>query len=135
MAETEKPLGYFFSQKKDFLVVSLSGDATPESQEVLKQCAEEIKRIRDVAFVVINMSGVSSMSREAVQFFAQIQKEARSKPAQLRICNLASEVKDRLIKLGVVRSLEIADSLDIALAHMTLAARRDSLKERGLPSK
>ncbi len=55
------------------------------------------------------------MSAEAISVLAQMQRDIRSKPAELRLCALRENIRTKLIRMGVVRGLEVVDDLKTAL--------------------
>ena len=97
------------------LVVSFTGDLNSQVLASLEVCREEVMRKSKATNVVLFFQQVESMSTEVVSWLAQMQREIRMKPAELRICGLRTNMKERLVKMGIIRGMELADDLKTAL--------------------
>lgn len=106
---------YQLSGNHSVLVVHLFGEMNDRSAPQISRCLEEISSQPHVRFVVISFSNVTQINGDAIQALVQMQKAIRSKAA-LKICAMKPEHKEKLTRLGVIRSLEIADSLREGIA-------------------
>ncbi|GEM_PF-1554509 len=120
--EDQKSFHYTFSQKNTMLVVSLCGEITSHVLPALEACRQELSSKQEVSHVVIHFQDVASISLDAIPLLAQIQREIRAKPANLRLCSLPENLRQKLVRMGVVRGLEVADDLKTALLSFTRAA-------------
>lgn len=111
MSEKRSPeFRYQLSGNYSVLVVHLFGEMNSESAPQLLRCLEEILSQEHVNFVIFSFSNVTLIGGDAVQTLAHIQRQIRTK-ASLRICAMKPQHKEKLTKLGVIRSLELANSL------------------------
>lgn len=101
---------YQLSGNYSVLVVHLFGEMNSKSAPQIGRCLEEISPQPHVKFVIFSFSNVTHINGDAVQALAQMQRDIRSKSA-LRICGMKPELKEKLTRLGVIRSLEMVDSL------------------------
>ncbi len=114
---------YFISEKNGFIVASLVGMLETASLSRLEQLGEEILKC-EFSKIVFNFRDVPTFSQDLIPVFARLQKQARGKKADLRICGLKPEIKDRLAKAGILRPHELADNLQTALLSMISAAKK-----------
>lgn len=112
--EDQKSFSYSFSQKNNMLVVSFNGEMTAQILAALEACRQELSK-KEVSCVVFYFQDVEGMSSEAISLLAQMQREIRAKPAELRLCSLKENLRTKLIRMGVVRGLEVVDDLKTAL--------------------
>jgi anti-anti-sigma factor len=121
--EDQKSLKYFFNERSQLLVVTLQGELSGRSAEILESCRKEIlERKEAINRVVLSFQEVEHISLDVIPVFAQLQREIRSMPADLRLCALKSGVREKLIRMGVVRGREVADDLKAALLSLPKAA-------------
>ncbi|WP_253696954.1 STAS domain-containing protein [Bdellovibrio bacteriovorus] len=113
--EDQKSFQYAFNQRNNMLVVSLTGEITSQVVPALEACRQELLGKKDFSRVVIYFQDVDAISLDAVPVLAQMQREIRAKPADLRLASLRESLKEKLIRMGVVRGLEVADDLKTAL--------------------
>ena len=97
------------------LVVSLIGEINSHVLPALEACRQEILSKEDVRCVVLYFQDVDSLSPDAISLLAQMQREIRSKPADLRLCSLKQSLREKLVRMGVIRGLEISEDLKAAL--------------------
>lgn len=116
---------YFISEKNGFVVASLVGLIEASSVERFEQLTQEILKV-DFSKLVLNFRDVSGLSPELIPVFAKLQKQARDKQVNLRICGLRPEIKDRLNRAGILRPHELADNLQAALQSMITLVRKAS---------
>ncbi len=111
----EKSFQYVLNIKNKMLVVSLQGDMTSYILPALEALRQEILSKKEVQCVVLYFEQVDAISSDAVPLLAQMQREIRIKPAELRLCALKVPLRERLIRMGVVRGLEVTEDLRSAL--------------------
>jgi anti-anti-sigma regulatory factor len=116
---------YFISEKNGFVVASLVGLLEEAAMKRFEQLNEDIFKI-DFSKLVINFRDVSGISNEIIPLFARLQKQARAKQADLRICGLKPDLKERLNRAGILRPHEQSDNLQAALQSMIAQVRRAS---------
>lgn len=116
---------YFISEKNGFVVASLIGLIEVDALPRFEQLAADIFK-SEFSKLVINFRDVSGLSPELIPHFARLQKQAREKQADLRICGLKPEIKDRLHRAGVLRPHELSDNLQAALQSMINYVKRAS---------
>lgn len=112
--EDQKSLFYSLTQKNRMLVVSLTGEISSNALAALESCRQEILAKKDAACIVLFFQDVESISSDAIPLLAQIQRDIRQKPAELRLC-LKEALREKLVRMGVVRGLEVAEDLRSAL--------------------
>ena len=119
---------YFISHKGPILVASLSGLVESEARDLLAQCKAEIEhRLTDnIQGVVLNFSGVTGIANDLVPFWAQLQGMIRSHSVELRLCGIEMSLKEKLMKMGIVRAAETTNSLKDALPEIIGAMKRRS---------
>lgn len=113
--EDQKSFQYSFNQKNNMLVVSLAGQITAQVLPALEACRQELLSKQEVSCVVLYFQDVDSISMDAIPLIAQMQREIRLKPASLRLCALPVGLREKLVRMGVVRGLEVAEDLKSAL--------------------
>lgn len=113
---------YSVSEKNHLLVVSFAGDLTGLVLPSLEVCRQEITAKRHITCVVLYFQQVTVISTEVVSYLAQLQREIRLKKKDLRLCGLKTNLRERLIKMGVVRGLEVVEDLKSALLSFDRAA-------------
>lgn len=116
---------YFISEKNGFVVASLVGLLEVASLERFEQLSADIFK-SEFSRLVLNFRDVSGFSPELIPNFARLQKAAREKNAELRICGLKPDIKERLNRAGVLRPHEQSDNLQSALQSMINYVRRAS---------
>ena len=104
------------------LVVSLAGEISNHVVPALEACRQEILAKEDVNCVVLYFQNVGQISPDGISMLAQIQREIRAKPANLRLCALNENLRTKLLKMGVVRGVEFTDDLKEALLSFGRAA-------------
>lgn len=122
MEDQKSLFQYSFVQKNGTLVVSLSGEMSPFILPSLEACRQEMLLKDDFRQVVFLFQGVPEISSAAIPWIAQIQREVRLRKAELRLVNLQGGIRDRLIKMGVVRGMEVSEDLKSALLSFARAA-------------
>jgi anti-anti-sigma regulatory factor len=114
--EDQKSFNYSISHKNKMLVVSFTGEEmSPVVVPALEACREEILSKGEVSQVVFYFQNVDRISNEALASFAQLQRDVRAKPADLRLCSMKVPLREKLVRMGVVRGLEVAEDLKSAL--------------------
>ncbi|MBO9665455.1 MAG: STAS domain-containing protein [Bdellovibrio sp.] len=104
------------------LVVSLTGEISSYVVPALEACRQEILAKEEVRCVVFYFQNVDQISAEAIAWLAQVQREIRAREADLRLCSLKDTLREKLVRMGVVRSLEVTDDLKTALLSFGRAA-------------
>ena len=118
----QKSFNYVISHKNDMLVVNFQGDMTSVVLPGLEACRSEILSKKEIRCVVLYFGEVGQISSDAIPLVAQIQREIRAKPADLRLVGLKENIRDRLVKMGVIRGMEISEDLRTALMSFARAA-------------
>lgn len=120
--EDQKSFQYSFNQCNNMLVVSFSGEISTPVLAALEACRQELLSKSEVRCVVLYFQDVGSISTDAIPWLAQVQRDIRLKPAEVRLCALPGALRERLVRMGVVRGLEVADDLKSALLSFSRAA-------------
>lgn len=120
--EEQKSFQYCFSQKNRMLVVTLSGEISTPVLPALEACRQELLAKSEVSCVVLYFQDVHSISADAIPWLAQLQRDIRMRPAEIRLCALRENLRERLVRMGVVRGLEVAEDLKSALLSFSRAA-------------
>ena len=97
------------------LVVSFTGELTPAVAPGLEACRQEILAKPEVKCVVFYCEEVGAVHPEAIPALAQMQREIRSRGIELRVCSLKQALREKLVRMGVVRGMEVAEDLRSAL--------------------
>jgi anti-anti-sigma regulatory factor len=119
---TDTDLQYSISEKNHMLVVTLTGDLSTASLAQLDSCRKEILGKKEVRCVVLYFQKVEQVTTDVIPFVTQLQRDIRTKPSELRLCGLKSSIRERLLKTGVIRGLEIAEDLKSALLSFSTKA-------------
>lgn len=114
MEDKKTEFQYFVAANAPFLVVSFVGPIDKHSLEKLEKCETEMNLHDNLKFIILYFRDVSNVTTEAIPALTSMQKRIREKH-QLRICSLNPDLKQKLIKLGVVRGLELTDNLQVTL--------------------
>ncbi len=115
MEGIQKSFTYSFNQQKHTLVVTLDGDLHSDVMPALEALKVEILGKKEIRQVVLYFKEVTIISTDAISILALMQREIRAMPAELRLCSLEDKIKERLVRMGVVRGLELTDDLRSAL--------------------
>ncbi|QDK39681.1 hypothetical protein DOE51_06570 [Bdellovibrio sp. NC01] len=97
------------------LVVSFTGELTPVVAPGLEACRQEILAKPEVKCVVFYFQDVGSVHPDAIPVLAQMQRDIRSRGLELRLCSLKQPLREKLVRMGVVRGMEVTDDLRSAL--------------------
>ncbi len=108
---------YFISEKNGFVVASLVGLLEGTSAERFDELTQDVLKA-NFSRLVINLRDVSAFSSDLIPHFAKLQKHAREKNAEIRICGLKPDIKERLNRAGILRPHEITENLQTALQSM-----------------
>lgn len=108
---------YFVSSKGAFLVASLVGLLNDQHAELMQPLLTEVHDNTSALIFIFNFRDLGEIDGDAVSMLAQIQKDIRSKPAEVRLCGLRPELKAKLLNRGVIRTSEIYDNLQVAIQH------------------
>lgn len=120
--EEQKSFQYSFNQRNNMLVVSFSGEINTPVLSALEACRQELLAKSEVRCVVLYFQDVRSISTDAIPWLAQVQRDIRLKQAEVRLCALPGTLRERLVRMGVVRGVEVADDLKSALLSFSRAA-------------
>ena len=104
---------FLISAKGRAVLVTLIGEMKNSSLAKLEECQREVLKDGNLNYFVFYFRDVPNVTIDAIPFLTQFQKNIRLK-GELRICSLRPELKDKLIKLGVVRSAELVNNLQSA---------------------
>ena len=111
------------------LVIDLFGDMDSKAVAIIEKCRDEILAQQPVKYVIFNFSKVAQVGGDAIQSWAQLQKSVRSKPAELRLCGIEEEPREKMFKYGILRTGEIAASLREAVASITMGSRNSTARK------
>lgn len=118
MSETvaDVTFNYFISSNQPFGVVTFVGEMNKDSLEKLQQCQVQMEKLY-VKYVILYFRDVTLITSDVIPFLTGLQQQARKK-SELRLCSLRPDIKERLIKMGVVRGLELTDNLQQTLLQL-----------------
>ncbi|MGE0526955.1 MAG: STAS domain-containing protein [Bdellovibrionales bacterium] len=115
MSEERKEFSYILVGNDAVVIANLTGELQARAAPAVETFKDEILG-RDAARVVIlNFSEVTAINGDVIPCVAQLLKSVRSKPAELRLCSLSPEVKDKLNRYGLLRSIEVAEDIKRAI--------------------
>lgn len=114
MENSTSEFQYFVAASAPFLVVSFVGRIDKDSLEKLEKAEAEMNSQENLKYVILYFREVPNVSLEAISALTGIQRRIREK-YQLRVCSLKPDLKQRLIRMGVVRGLELTDNLQTTL--------------------
>lgn len=120
--EDQKSFNYVLSHKNNMLVVTMQGELNSFVLPALEACRQEILSKKEVRCVVLYFQEVDAIASDAIPLLAQMQREIRAKPADLRLASLSETLRERLVRMGVIRGLEVAEDLKTALLSFGRAA-------------
>jgi anti-anti-sigma regulatory factor len=107
------------SSNESILVVTFAGAMAPSSVQTLQRCREELAVAKLPEFVILYFRDVPTVSIDAVQILAQMQRDIRLK-CPLSICSLRPETRDKLLAMGILRQNEMSNNLQDALQRLAL---------------
>jgi anti-anti-sigma factor len=111
--ETDK-FGFYLSEKQQFLVVTFSGALIKATLPEFQKCEKQILESQ-AKYIVLNFQELQQMDLTAIRPLAQLQKQIREKPAQLKICAIQKKFCDLLTEAAAVRPQELCQDLAQAL--------------------
>lgn len=112
----ESGLRYFLSENKPILVITILGCLDKLSVDSLINCKTEISRYDDIKYFVFYCRDVEEITADAVNVLIQMQNEFRARGAALNFSALKPVIRERLLRLNAIRSDEISDNMQRALA-------------------
>jgi len=116
MSDSASPsFNYFVSSKGIFMVISLIGPVNDRAVPVLQSLHSEIRDNSEASLFIFNFRDMLELSGDAVCLLAQIQKDIRCKPSEVRLCGLRPKLKNKLLSRGIIRTSEIFDNLQVAI--------------------
>ena len=118
-----EPFQYFISRKETLAVVNLQGELTMQGEAALTKCMDELATPNKPSMAVLNVQ--SLVAKEAHRLFTIFQKQIRDLGAQLWVCIEDPEIRDVLVKSGIIREDELRKDLK-----ETLVEASTSLKEK-----
>lgn len=118
---------YFISEKNGFVVASLVGQLDQNCLAKLEEMSADVSG-HQFRKLILNFRDVSGVTGDAVPAIARLQRLAREREADLRVCGLRPEVKDRLHREGILRPHELTDNLQTALQSMIAVSRSSASK-------
>ena len=84
------------------------------SQPVLEKCCKELLA-GQVPFFVLDFHGVLSIEQKGIKALGIMNAELRNRPATLRVCLKSPELKDVLVRHGLVTGDEFRTDLEETL--------------------
>jgi len=112
---------YLLAHNKPLLIVTFIGDMDQSTVQPLNACRKEIADSADTKFVILNFRDVGNINGESISSLTQMQIEIRGRGCDLRISSMKPAIRDKLLKMGVIRSSELANNLREALLSMVNA--------------
>ena len=97
------------------MVISLVGPLDENSRPKFQNLSDEISQNYGIKFFIFNFRDVPTIAAEAISSLTQLQMKIRSQKAELRLCSIKPNLKEMLVKKGVVRGLELSDNLAQAI--------------------
>ena len=113
--EDPKSFNYVLSHKKGLLLLSLRGDLTPGILPGLEACRAEILSKTGFTRAVFYLADVTQIHSDAIPLITQIFRDVRTRAANLQLVGLKPNMRDRFVKMGVVRESEVSADLKAAL--------------------
>jgi anti-anti-sigma regulatory factor len=110
MENSTSEFQYFVAANAPFLVVSFVGRIDKDCLDKLEKAEAEMNSQENLKYIILYFREVPNVSLEAISALTGMQRRIREK-YQLRICSLRPDLKQRLIRMGVVRGLELTDNL------------------------
>ena len=114
---------YFLSNNKPVLIVTFVGDIDHSTMEIMTKCRNEVKATQGLKFVVLNFRDVDNINGDVISVITQMQLDIRSKQCDLRISSLKPNIKEKLLKMGVIRATELSNNLREALLSLIQASK------------
>lgn len=114
LEDEEEVIKYFFSEKGNILVVSISGEISYRSVLTMDMISQKVQ-LSQAAFVIISLEGVGRFDNKGVKYLIQLQAFARDRRGCLRVCISELAAKRRLIEEGAVRVSEHVPTLKDAI--------------------
>jgi anti-anti-sigma regulatory factor len=116
MAQLDSDFRFVLRSSGSYGVILFAGLMTESALSNLKTCDEEIAATSDFKGIVLDFSGVTSLSAEVIPALAVIQRTIRKKNIDLRLSGLNAATVEKLDKKGVLRKAELAVNVREALA-------------------
>lgn len=113
--ETLGAFAYTISKTSSILVASMSGKINQSSLEKFQQFHDEILTESTIRFVLLDMSQLTGITLDGIPGLVNFQRALRSKGIEIKLCGMEDSLRDKLNKLGVIRSSEISPSLKVAV--------------------
>jgi anti-anti-sigma regulatory factor len=117
MENSTSEFQYFVAANAPFLVVSFVGRIDKDCLDKLEKAEAEMNSQENLKYIILYFREVPNVSLEAISALTGMQRRIREK-YQLRICSLRPDLKQRLIRMGVVRGLELTDNLQSTLSDL-----------------
>ncbi len=111
---------YFISRKEKLAVVNLQGDLTVKDEGSLTKCMDELA-VDKPAFVILNVQ--LNIMKDAQRMFTIFEKQFRDLGAQLRVCIEDQEIREVLVKSGIIREDELRKDLKETLVEASTALK------------
>lgn len=110
MSDESSVFKYSLGGTETVILVNLSGRLNPSSIPELDNLKAAIQGRGQVHSVILNFSQIEMVSVDTVPSLTLMLKAFREMPSEVRICSLRSDIKDKLNRVGILRSSELADS-------------------------
>lgn len=122
--KTDLGFQYFIAPKKPALIVTFVGDMDQSAIQKMNECRSEITALSsDAKFAIFNFRDVGNVNGEVIAVITQIQIDLRARGLDLRISSINPTTRDKLLKMGVIRSSELANNLKEALISLLQASK------------
>ena len=107
-------LKYFITIRRTYAVVFFSGVLDNFSQTVLEKCLNELLAAQ-VPYYILDLHGVASVDQHGLRAMSAMNQRLRQQPASLRVCLKNPELKEFLIRSGLVTGDEFRSDLEETL--------------------
>lgn len=123
MSQVEK-FNYLLSKNGPITLLAFSGALTLESCADFDHCINQVFSDSATRFIVIDMSHVLNITMDLIPAFVQFQKTARNKNQEIRLCGIGPDLKEKLLKLGVIRHRELSGTMKEGLSLVVSIAKQ-----------
>lgn len=131
MAVVEK-FKFLISRNNGIAVLSFSGVLAIDSEAEFTECMNQTFGDPNTKFLIVDFSKVGNVTMDLIPAFVQFQKTARNKNWEIRLCGIGDDLKEKLLKLGVIRYREISNNLKEGLSYaVQMSKHSDGARKAG----
>lgn len=124
---------HFISKNGAVFVASVTGAMNDASLDSISELIQIVSDEQDAKFFVLNLTNVGSIDPSMYPSLSLLQLKMRSSERHLRVCGLGSDLREKLLAMGLLRRSEINTELQDALVWITTQMKID--KQRSLRAK